>query len=66
MILIKLLNNLVKIKTNFVGYRNDCIDAYIDKPNFSAYDAIENDMEHLENIWGLYDEFNSGLIFKYF
>jgi len=41
-------------------YRNDCKDAYIDIPDFSSYDSIENDLQQLENIWGLYDEFNLG------
>lgn len=40
--------------------RNDCKDAYIDVPDFSAYDSIETDMKHLENMWGQYDEFYSG------
>ncbi|XP_060838419.1 cytoplasmic dynein 2 heavy chain 1 [Rhopalosiphum padi] len=40
---------------------NDCKDAYIDIPDFSSYDSIENDLQQLENIWGLYDEFNLGL-----
>jgi len=43
-------------------YRNDCKDAYIDIPDFRNYDSIENDIEHLENVWGLYNEFHLGNI----
>lgn len=40
--------------------RQDCANFGIEIPEFSIVDEVESDLKKHENMWSLFDEFNTG------
>jgi hypothetical protein len=40
--------------------RQDCANFGIEVPEFSIVDEVESDLKKHENMWSLFDEFNTG------
>lgn len=42
-------------------YSEDCEHFGLSEPEFKAYDEVKQNIEHYENTWGQFEEFNTGL-----